>query len=267
VHTHLNPAARRIGRIAQMRGIAHVATLHIRYDSREHADCDGLICVAAWQRATLDAAFRDEVAVVGGWVPAAIHATLASVMPQDIVQLRARWGAEDRTIVFGSVGRLIAEKGMDVLIRAFRAAFRRGEEPVRLIIAGDGPQQRELQQFAAGDARISFIGTLPDIAPVYRALDIYVSAARFEPFGLTILEAMDAGCGLVVTRTEGPREFLKDARVLWAEPSDVTTLAEQLSAAAARGRERMAYDLTPFARAHAVAAVEAFYGAVLARRK
>jgi hypothetical protein len=71
----------------------------------------------------------------------------------------------------------------------------------------------------------------------------------------------------VVTRTEGPREFLKDARVLWAEPSDVTTLAEQLSAAAARGRERMAYDLTPFARAHAVAAVEAFYGAVLARRK
>jgi glycosyltransferase involved in cell wall biosynthesis len=267
VHTHLNPAARRIGRVAQARGIPHVATLHIRYDSRERGGCDGLICVAAWQRATLDAAFRGEAAVVGGWVPAAIHAALARVTPQDIVRLRASWGADDRTIVFGSVGRLMAEKGMDVLIRAFRAAFPRCDEPVRLVMAGDGAQQRELQQLAAGEARIAFIGTQPDIAPLYRALDVYVSAARFEPFGLTILEAMDAGCALVVTRTEGPREFLKDPRVLWAEPGDVKTLAAQLSAAAARGRERMAYDLTPFARAAAVTAIEAFYGAVLARRK
>lgn len=267
VHTHLNPAARRIGRIAQMRGIPHVATLHIRYEPREHGGCDGLICVAAWQRATVDATFRGEVAVVGGWVPATIHAALACLTPQEVAQLRARWRADDRTIVFGSVGRLIAEKGMDVLIGAFRAAFRQGDEPVRLVIAGDGPQQRELQQLAAGDARIAFIGTLPEIAPVYRAFDIYVSAARFEPFGLTILEAMDAGCALVVTRTEGPREFLKEERVLWAEPSDVTMLAAQLSAAAARGRQRIPYDLTRFARAHAVAGIEAFYAAVLARRK
>lgn len=267
VHTHLNPAARRIGRVAQARGIPHVATLHIRYDSREHSGCDGLICVAAWQRATLDAAFRGEAAVVGGWIPAAIHAALARVRPQDIVRLRAQWSADDRTIVFGSVGRLMAEKGMDVLIRAFRAAFPQGNEPVHLVIVGDGAQQRELQQLAAGDARIAFIGTQPDIAPAYRAFDVYVSAARFEPFGLTILEAMDARCALVVTRTEGPREFLKDPRVLWAEPGDVKTLAAQLSAAAARGRERMAYDLTPFARAGAVTAIEAFYGAVLARRK
>ncbi|WP_410969194.1 hypothetical protein, partial [Salmonella sp. SAL04284] len=58
---------------------------------------------------------------------------------------------------------------------------------------------------------------------------------------------------------------LKDARVLWAEPDDVTTLATQLPAAAARGRQRMAYDLSPFGRTAAVAEIEAFYHRVIAR--
>ena len=180
--------------------------------------------------------------VANPWLNVPLGDYEGHMLRPEVAQLRARWRADGRTIVFGSVGRLIAEKGMDVLIGAFRAAFRQGDEPVRLVIAGDGPQQRELQQLAAGDARIAFIGTLPEIAPVYRAFDIYVSAARFEPFGLTMLEAMDAGCALVVTRTEGPREFLKEERVLWAEPSDVTMLAAQLSAAAARGRQRIPYD-------------------------
>src|SRR6266852_3232360 len=46
VHTHLNPAARRVGRVAQGLGGPHVATLHIRYEQREHGACDGLICGA-----------------------------------------------------------------------------------------------------------------------------------------------------------------------------------------------------------------------------
>ena len=100
-------------------------------------------------------------------------------------------------------------------------------------------------------------------AQCYRAFDIYVSAARFEPFGLTILEAMDAGCPMIVTRTEGPTEFLKDERVLWAETNDVATLAQQLSAAANRKRERLAYDLAPFLRENATKAIKDFYRVVL----
>ena len=91
-----------------------------------------------------------------------------------------------------------------------------------------------------------------------------MSAARFEPFGLTILEAMDAGCPMIVTRTEGPTEFLKDERVLWADTDDVVTLAQQLSVAATRERERLAYDLAPFLRENATKAIEDFYRTVLA---
>ena len=133
-------------------------------------------------------------------------------------RLRAGWGADDGTFVFGSVGRLMPEKGMDVLIRAFRDAFPAGEAKVRLVIAGEGAQRGELERLAAGDDRIILAGTQAEIAPFYRAFDTFVSAARFEPFGLAIIEAMGAGCPLIATRIHGTVEFVTDPRVLWADP-------------------------------------------------
>jgi glycosyltransferase involved in cell wall biosynthesis len=269
VHSHLNPAARRVGQVAQRMGVPHVATIHIRYDKREHSGCDGLVCYAHWQKAEIGPEFHGEARVVVAWLPAAIRAALARVAPADVAQLRKTWNADDRTVVLGSIGRLMPEKGMDVLVRAFRAAFPQGDEPVRLVIVGGGPPDRTQAPaaLANADTRITVSHATPDIALYYRAFDTYVSAARFEPFGLTILEAMEAGCRLVVTRTQGPREFLTERSVLWAEPNDTTTLTPQLRAAAARGRERQSYDLSPFMQSRAVAAVEQVYGKVLARRR
>jgi glycosyltransferase involved in cell wall biosynthesis len=269
VHSHLNPAARRVGQLAQRRGIPHVATIHIRYERREHSGCDGLICYTHGQRAEIGPEFLGETQVPVVWLSPAIRAALAHVTMGDVAALRRSWTADDRTVVLGSVGRLMPEKGMDVLVQAFRAAFPTGNEPVRLVIVGGGPPDREqaLQALTDGDTRIALSGPPPDIALYYRAFDTYVSAARYEPFGLTIIEAMAAGCALVVTRTRGPQEFLREPSALWAEPDDVPTLAAQLRAAAARGRKRASYDLSPYAQDRAVAQVEEFYARVLARKR
>jgi len=269
VHTHLNPAARRIGRVAQRMGIPHVATMHIRYESREQSGLDGLICYTQWQKGEIGPEFRGETTVVAAWVAGAVHAALARTTAPDVAALRAAWNADDRTVVLGSVGRLVPEKGMDVLVQAFRAAFPQGSEPVRLVIVGGGPadQTQQMQQLAAGDARIILSGPASDIARYYRAFDTYVSASRYEPFGLTILEAMAAGCPLVVTRTRGPVEFLHEPSVLWAEPDDAATLTAQLRAAFARGRGRTSYDLSPYTLSRAMAQIDEFYGRVLARKR
>ncbi len=265
VHSHLNPAARRIGQVAQRLGIPHVATMHIRYEPREQSELDGLICYTQWQKGEIGREFRGETTIVAAWVAAAVHAALARTTAADVAALRAEWGVDDRTFVLGSVGRLVPEKGMDVLVQAFRAAFPRGDEPVRLVIVGGGPPEpaQQVRRLAEGDARIVLSEPTSDIARYYRAFDAYVSASRYEPFGLTILEAMAAGCPLLVTRTRGPLEFLTEPSVLWAEPDDAATLTAQLRAAVARGRERQSYDLSPFRQARAVAAVEALYRKVL----
>jgi glycosyltransferase involved in cell wall biosynthesis len=266
VHTHLNPAARRIGRQAQTLRIPHVATLHLRYDPREHGTCDGLIAIASWQRAQIPADHPGKTTVVWNWLPARIaHALGCAKTAQAAVALRAAWAADESTLVFGSVGRLEPEKGMDRLISAFRRAFPRGEEPVRLVIVGDGSQMADLRRRAAGDPRILFAGAQDEVAPFYEGFDIYVSAARFEPFGLAILEAMAAGCRLLLTRTEGPREFVSDPRVGWVEPEDDGALLEALRRVSSNERQRLVYDLSALAPERAAAAIEEFYARVVKR--
>jgi len=265
VHTHLNPAARRVGRIAQRRGIPHVATLHLSYEPREVGDCDGLICIAQWQRATLDG-FGGEVAVVHNWLPHSLEDAIIRTKQEQVHGLRQSWAADHETFVFGSVGRLVAEKDMPLLVRAFRTAFPKGSEPARLVIVGDGPQRAELDALAAGDRRIFIAGAQENVAPYYLAFDAFASAARFEPFGLSILEAMAAGCPLVLTRTQGPSEFVTDPRVLWAEAGDTATLAAHLAATAAAGWQRPQYDLKHFSQARAAAEIETLYRHVVALR-
>jgi glycosyltransferase involved in cell wall biosynthesis len=270
VHTHRNPAARRIGKEAEALGIPHVATLHGAYDAFEVGNCDGLICVSAWQRTTIEN-FSGEVAVVHNWVPTAIADALTETSDAFIARQRRAWSEDNDVYVFGSAGQLVPEKGMARLVRQFRRAFPAGNEPVRLVIAGDGPQSEEIAQSAAGDARVILAGTLEDMAVYYLGIDAFISAAQNEAFGLAILEAMAAGCPLVLTRTLGPSEFVTDERVLWVDNVEGTgegdAMAARLMEMFARGRERYVYDLEKLSQEHAADAIEALYRHVIARRR
>jgi glycosyltransferase involved in cell wall biosynthesis len=265
VHTHLDPATRRIGRVAKRLGTGHVATLHLSFSEPEYGACDGLVCIADWQRKTLPADFAGAVAVVRNWLPVSVAKALANVDAETIRALRRTWRADDQTFVFGSVGRLVSEKGMDLLIDAFRASFPSRQEPVRLVIVGDGPLRAELGARAAGDPRIILAGAQREIAAFHRGFDAYVSAARFEPFGIAILEAMAAGSPLVLTRSQGPIEFVTDPRVRWVDVDDGTTLSKALTDLATGRLPRLAYALDAFSRERAVREIDSLYQRVLAR--
>jgi glycosyltransferase involved in cell wall biosynthesis len=107
VHTHLNPAARRIGAVAKRLGTPHVATLHINYEAREHEPCDGLIAIASWQKARVPVKLQDKVAVIFPWLPSEVQTALSDATPDGSSALRQEWSADDATAVFGSVGRLV----------------------------------------------------------------------------------------------------------------------------------------------------------------
>jgi rhamnosyl/mannosyltransferase len=101
------------------------------------------------------------------------------------------------------VGRLVAYKGVDVLVRAMV------DTPARLTIIGDGPLRASLEQLACDlgvAARVHFAGTLPDpdVVAHYHACDVFVlpSVTRAEAFGMVQLEAM--ACGKPVISTDLP---------------------------------------------------------------
>ena len=73
------------------------------------------------------------------------------------------------------------------------------------------------------------------------------------------LEAMAAESPLLLTRTEGPSSFIRDARVLWVERDDDAMLAARLIEMQSRGWQRYGYDLRAFSHERAAGEVEALY--------
>lgn len=112
----------------------------------------------------------------------------------EVEQLRARLGLHDK-VVFLYVGRLIARKNVDLLIRA---AARVPDERIAIVIAGEGEERATLAAQARGDRRVIFAGRVaPHDLPLYYALaDALVLPARAEPWGLVVNEAL--ACGLAV---------------------------------------------------------------------
>ena len=116
-------------------------------------------------------------------------------------QLRATWGLPAEAVVFLYVGRLEPHKGIQELLGAF-AMQNETQQPVALLLVGNGSMQGGLTKAALADARICCTGRLSGNAllDAYAAADVFVLPSRFEPWGLVVNEAM--ACGLPVIATD-----------------------------------------------------------------
>jgi glycogen(starch) synthase len=98
------------------------------------------------------------------------------------------------------------------------------EWPVVVAGAAASPDQRSL---ALGGVRS--LGALPrtDLAEWLSRAAIYALPARYEPFGLSVLEAAHAGCALVLGDIPSLREYWNDAAV-FVDPDDAGALERML---------------------------------------
>ena len=141
-------------------------------------------------------------------------------------RLRAQWKVAPDEIVFGSIGRLVAQKGYDQLLRA--AALLKGQRTrFRIVVAGEGPDDRGLRRNAARLAvPVQFLGRRDDVPALLSAFDGYVQSSRFEGLSNALLEAMAAGLPAVATAVDGTLDFAKDGEnLLLARPDDPESLA------------------------------------------
>ncbi len=123
--------------------------------------------------------------------------------------LRQRLGYTGKVVL--ALGRLARNKGYDLLIAAFAVVASRIPEAVlHLAIGGTAPnanEQKVLDELHAQAAalglagRVKFSGFVADadLADHYRAADVFVLSSRYEPFGMTAIEAMACGTPTVIT--------------------------------------------------------------------
>jgi len=105
--------------------------------------------------------------------------------------LRASWGADEDTPVLIHVGRLAAEKNLDLLVEAMVLA-RSVDPTTRLVIVGDGPERGMLERHLPGAI---FTGALRgrELARHYASADAFLFPSLTETFGIVVLEAMASG--------------------------------------------------------------------------
>lgn len=257
-HGHLGPACKAV---AQVGTAARVGTLHVGYKAHHHARLDGLVCVNRAQHEGLPADLAARARVIHNWAP-------EGQAGGGRTDLRAELGLAPGQLLVGSVGRLHASKGMDLLIAAFRA---QAPADAVLAILGEGPQDAALRALAAGDGRIRLLGFRSDVDQALAAFDLFVSPSREEAFPLAILEAMRAGRPVLSTATQGPREMLAGQPARLVPVDDVLALglamAQELARLRPLPREARAvrYDTAAYDRPQAIARTLGFYRDVMGR--
>jgi len=147
-------------------------------------------------------------------------------------EAKARLGLPGDGILIGAVGRLAAEKGFDLLVRALPILLGRGFE-VHLVIVGEGGERSRLERLAAelGVAgRVRLPGWQTDVRGYYEAMDVFALSSHREGLPNVLLEAMALEVPVVATRVNGvPRLVQHGKNGLLVEPGDLGGLVEALA--------------------------------------
>lgn len=99
---------------------------------------------------------------------------------------------QSRPPVIGCVAALRPEKNLARLLRAVHQVA--ATRPVRLMIAGDGPERAALTALAQElSLAVDFLGEVADPAPLYRNFDVFALSSDTEQMPLSVLEAMASG--------------------------------------------------------------------------
>jgi glycosyltransferase involved in cell wall biosynthesis len=130
--------------------------------------------------------------------------------------------------LIGTVARLEPEKGVSVLLRAFRELLTVIPHS-QLIVVGDGSQRRTLEWLSRQldiERKVQWVGFQQNIPQWMKTFDCFVlpSTGR-ESFGIVLLEAMASGCPVVASNIGGIPEIITNNHTgILVEPGDVELL-------------------------------------------
>jgi glycosyltransferase involved in cell wall biosynthesis len=137
---------------------------------------------------------------------------------------RRRPSVREGAVRAGTLGRLVREKGFDVLLDAVRGLD--AVPPVHLRIGGEGPERPALESRARG-LPVTFVGEVVDTAAFLSELDVFCLSSRREALPFALLEAMATGVPCITTDVGQIRSALGSA-VLVVPPEDPQSLASAL---------------------------------------
>lgn len=140
-------------------------------------------------------------------IPNAVDTRLFSPGRKNL--LGSKWAISRPVILF--VGRLVEDKGVKYLLRAFSEVVREIPDS-KLVIVGKGPQEKELKklQESLGLTCVFFLGAVETrfMPHIYAGCDVFVLPSVHEPFGNVVIEAMAAGRPVIGSYVGGMKDTI-----------------------------------------------------------
>lgn len=143
----------------------------------------------------------------------------------------AQYGLLPDAFVFGYVGRIQTDKGINELIQAFKAL--REDSEAYLLLVGNVDEQNPIRQdymdWARSNDHVIFTGQVNDAYRYMSAMDVLVHPTYREGFGMVLQEAAAVMTPIITTDIMGPGEFIQNGETgILVEPRNAEQLCEAM---------------------------------------
>jgi glycosyltransferase involved in cell wall biosynthesis len=139
--------------------------------------------------------------------------------------------ASDGAPLVGFVGRLVPDKGGEILLRAAQNVLS-ARPNVKFVFVGNGPSRKRWEALATElkiERQVVFVGARDDMPGVYASLDLVVLPSLIESLPMCLLEAMAAGKPVISTCVGAvPQLITSDEIGLLVEPRNVEALSSAI---------------------------------------
>lgn len=147
-------------------------------------------------------------------------------------EIREQHGISQDGVVYGFVGRITGDKGVNELYEAFRELLKTSPGAWLMMIGGQEKEKSirpELRQWAEQEPHVVFCGAQTGIQRYYAAMDVHVLPSYREGFGSVIIEAEAMEVPVITTAIPGPLEAMAPGRTgLSIEKQDAAALLEAM---------------------------------------
>ena len=126
-------------------------------------------------------------------------------------EIAEEYGTRKFRKVFGYVGRVVPEKGINELLEAFMGI---NDPQSLLLIVGPteevGRLNQDLYQKSLSQENIIYVGPVPNAAKYFAVMDFMMLPSYREGFGMTVLEAAAMGVPSIISNIKGPTDLIRD---------------------------------------------------------
>jgi len=208
-----------------------------------YSKCNAVIALSRKSKKQLESWQRDDNRYEVTLMPNGVD-RLRPPRQRQLETFRKTWDIAEDDQVFGFVGRLGAEKNLDMLIPATEKIVKKNPK-ARLVFIGDFEHREALEQAAATSScpsRITFTGALPreKLGVAYAAMDVFVFPSLTDTQGWAVHEAALAGLPLVLV-DKGLSEVLEPGVNGEYAANNATAMARVIGELLADPKKREAY--------------------------